>query len=133
MGTSSATSLTQVYATQIDEETRDSFVLRSTLIYKSSLTSILFDTGATISFILYTFFLMVLWMLRDHKFYAKLSKCEFWLMEVKFLGHKLTIDGVFVYPSRIEVVVAWHSRRTYLRYLDFWDSWATADDLLKIF
>jgi hypothetical protein len=25
--------------------------------------------------------------LRDHKLYAKFSKCEFWLKSVKFLGH----------------------------------------------
>ena len=30
---------------------------------------------------------MVLQTLREHKLYAKLSKCEFWLEKVSFLGH----------------------------------------------
>ena len=30
---------------------------------------------------------IVLQALTDHQLYAKLSKCEFWLTEVKFLGH----------------------------------------------
>jgi hypothetical protein len=30
---------------------------------------------------------LVLQKLRDHKLYAKLCKCEFWLKQVAFLGH----------------------------------------------
>ena len=30
---------------------------------------------------------VVLQRLRDHRLYAKFSKCEFWLTEVRFLGH----------------------------------------------
>ena len=30
---------------------------------------------------------IVLQILRDHQLYAKFSKCEFWLIEVRFLGH----------------------------------------------
>ena len=30
---------------------------------------------------------IVLQLLRDHQLYAKFSKCEFWLTEVRFLGH----------------------------------------------
>jgi hypothetical protein len=30
---------------------------------------------------------LVLQKLRGHKLYAKLSKCEFWLKQVSFLGH----------------------------------------------
>ena len=30
---------------------------------------------------------IVLQTLRDHQLYAKFSKCEFWLIEVKFLEH----------------------------------------------
>ena len=31
--------------------------------------------------------IIVLQTLREHKLYAKMSKCEFWMKEVKFLGH----------------------------------------------
>jgi cell fate regulator YaaT (PSP1 superfamily) len=33
---------------------------------------------------------LVLQKLRDHQLYAKLSKCEFWLKEVPFLGHVIS-------------------------------------------
>jgi hypothetical protein len=36
--------------------------------------------------------------LRDHQLYAKLSKCEFWLKRVTFLGHVISVEGVFVDP-----------------------------------
>jgi hypothetical protein len=33
---------------------------------------------------------VVLQRLREHHLYAKLSKCEFWLKEIKFLGHTIS-------------------------------------------
>jgi hypothetical protein len=50
---------------------------------------------------------LVLQKLRDHKLYAKLSKCEFWLNQVAFLGHVISKGGIFVDPSKIEVVLCW--------------------------
>jgi hypothetical protein len=44
---------------------------------------------------------IVLQRLRDHKLYAKFSKCEFWLDSVKFLGHTISSEGIFVDPSKI--------------------------------
>src|SRR3954463_4316491 len=49
----------------------------------------------------------VLQLLRDHRLYAKFSKCEFWLTEVKFLGHVVSSDGIAVDPSKIEAVIDW--------------------------
>ena len=39
--------------------------------------------------------------------YAKFSKCEFWLTEVKFLGHIVSASGVSVDPGKIEAVMSW--------------------------
>ena len=50
---------------------------------------------------------MVLQILREQKLYAKFKKCEFWLDEVKFLGHLLYKDGIYVDPKKVEVVVNW--------------------------
>ncbi|KAA0067836.1 hypothetical protein IC582_019322 [Cucumis melo] len=50
---------------------------------------------------------MVLQTLRDNKLYAKLSKCEFWLKQVYFLGHVVSMAGVFVDPAKIEAVTSW--------------------------
>ena len=38
--------------------------------------------------------------------YGKFSKCEFWLTEVKFLGHVVSASGVFVDPKKVEVVMS---------------------------
>ncbi|WVZ58159.1 LOW QUALITY PROTEIN: hypothetical protein U9M48_008460 [Paspalum notatum var. saurae] len=42
---------------------------------------------------------IVLTRLREHKLYAKFSKCAFWLKEVSFLGHILSEKGVAVDPK----------------------------------
>jgi hypothetical protein len=39
---------------------------------------------------------MVLQRLREHQLYAKLSKCEFWINEVLFLGHIINKEGLVV-------------------------------------
>ena len=44
---------------------------------------------------------IVLQKLREHRLYAKFSKCEFWLEEVSFLGHVLSKDGIAVDPSKV--------------------------------
>jgi hypothetical protein len=36
----------------------------------------------------------VLQRLRDHQLYAKLSKCDFWLREIKFLGNTISQVGI---------------------------------------
>jgi hypothetical protein len=50
---------------------------------------------------------IVLQRLRDHKLYAKFSKCEFWLDSVKFLGHTISKDGISVDPSKVQEVMDW--------------------------
>ena len=50
---------------------------------------------------------IALQVLRDNKLYAKLSKCEFWLEEVSFLGHVISKDGISVDPSKVEAVLNW--------------------------
>ena len=50
---------------------------------------------------------IVLSRLREHKLYAKFSKCEFWLSKVPFLGHILSRDGISVDPSKVQEVMDW--------------------------
>ena len=50
---------------------------------------------------------IVLCALRNHRLYAKFSKCEFWLIEVRFLGHVVSTSGVLVDPEKVEVVMSW--------------------------
>jgi len=39
----------------------------------------------------------------------KLSKCEFWLREVSFLGHVISKGGIVVDPSKVYAVLQWES------------------------
>ena len=48
---------------------------------------------------------LVLQILREKKLYAKLSKCEFWIKEVKFLGHVVSQGRISIDPSKVEVVL----------------------------
>nr|CAD40414.3 OSJNBa0065J03.10 [Oryza sativa Japonica Group] len=54
----------------------------------------------------------VLEKLKEHQLYAKFSKCDFWLSEVKFLGHVITAQGVAVDPSNVESVTKWTPPKT---------------------
>jgi hypothetical protein len=40
--------------------------------------------------------------------YAKLSKCEFWLKQVAFLGHIISKGGIYVDPSKFQDVLSWN-------------------------
>jgi hypothetical protein len=51
---------------------------------------------------------LVLQKLRDHRLYAKLSKREFWLKQVAFLGHIISNGGIFVDPSKVHYVLGWN-------------------------
>ena len=50
---------------------------------------------------------IVLQLFRDHQLYAKFSKCEFWLIEVRFLGHVVLALGVLVDLEKVEAVMSW--------------------------
>ena len=55
---------------------------------------------------------IVLEALREKRLYAKLSKCDFWLKEVSFLGHIVSTEGIRVYLIKIEAVVNWKPPRS---------------------
>ena len=54
---------------------------------------------------------IVLQTLREKKLYAKLSKCDFWLREVFFLGHIVYAEGIKVDLTKIEAIVNWKPPR----------------------
>jgi len=43
---------------------------------------------------------VILPVLREHQLYGKLSKCEFWLKEVQFLGNVISANGIVVEPDQ---------------------------------
>lgn len=50
---------------------------------------------------------IVLEKLREHKLYAKLSKCSFWQRKIGFLRHVITEAGVAVDQEKIKAVIQW--------------------------
>ncbi|XP_016706884.1 uncharacterized protein [Gossypium hirsutum] len=52
-------------------------------------------------------------VLRKKKLYAKLSKCEFWLRQVVFLGHVVSAEGVRVDPKKgfLSIAFEWTDER----------------------
>lgn len=47
----------------------------------------------------------ILQILKDKQLYAKLSKCEFWLEEVKLLGHVISREGIVIDPAKVETIL----------------------------
>jgi hypothetical protein len=39
--------------------------------------------------------------------YTKFSKCEFWIKEVPFLGHVVSLEGIAVNPGKVKEVLEW--------------------------
>ncbi|KAL5825390.1 hypothetical protein ACOSQ3_021453 [Xanthoceras sorbifolium] len=50
---------------------------------------------------------IVLKTLREHQLYVKLSKCQFWLDRVTFLGHVVSVEEVSVDPQKTEAIINW--------------------------
>ena len=56
--------------------------------------------------------LWIVWKIfRENQLFAKLSKCDFWLKEVSFLGHIVSAEGIRVDPVKIEAVMNWKTPR----------------------
>ncbi|KAM6577920.1 hypothetical protein CsatB_029757 [Cannabis sativa] len=115
--------------TQADADASPS-VVTSQLSINGCSYSVLFDSGATHSYVssrviesfhkpcdIYASGFGTLLpsgdlILRDHKLYAKLKKCEFWLSRVSFLGHIVDKDGIMVDPAKIEAVRDWQTPKS---------------------
>ncbi|GJS02002.1 hypothetical protein Tco_0318510 [Tanacetum coccineum] len=54
----------------------------------------------------------ILELLKKEKFYAKFSKCKFWIPKVQFLGHVIDSRGIHVDPAKIESIKDWASPKT---------------------
>jgi hypothetical protein len=52
---------------------------------------------------------LALQKLRENRLYAKLSKCEFSMKQVAFLGHVISKGGIFVDPSKVQDVLSWNA------------------------
>ena len=64
---------------------------------------------------------IILQTLREHQLYSKFSKCEFWLTEVRFLGHVVSALGVLVDPKKVEAVMNWERPKSVFEIRSSWD------------
>ena len=62
---------------------------------------------------------IVLQLLRDYQLYAKFSKCEFSLTEVRFLGHVVSASRVSVDPEKVEAVMSWEGLKSVFEICSF--------------
>jgi hypothetical protein len=51
---------------------------------------------------------LALQKLQEHRLYAKLSKCEFWMKQVAILGHVISKGSISVDPSKVQDVLSWN-------------------------
>jgi hypothetical protein len=54
---------------------------------------------------------IVLKFLREHKLYAKLSKCIFYQKTIHYLGHIISTDGITIDHEKIEAIRGWITPR----------------------
>jgi hypothetical protein len=52
---------------------------------------------------------LALQKLQENRLYAKLSKCEFWMKQVAFLGHIISKGGISMDPSKVQDVLSWNA------------------------
>ena len=74
---------------------------------------------------------LVLDKLREHQFYAKFSKCEFWLDEVHYLGHIIFAEGIAVNPEKVSAIVNWEPRQNVKQLCSFLGSQASVEGSLR--
>jgi hypothetical protein len=49
----------------------------------------------------------ILEVLRQHKLFAKMSKCTFAQPEIEYLDHIINKEGVTTYPSKLAIIQQW--------------------------
>ena len=74
---------------------------------------------------------VVLQVLRDHQLYAKFSKCKFWLIEVKLLGHVVSASGVSIEPEKVEAIMSWERPKSAFEIAILWIGGGTTGGSLR--
>src|SRR4051812_4081831 len=76
---------------------------------------------------------LVLMKLREHRLYAKFSKCEFWLPEVTYLGHAISANGILSIPREFRLSLTGFHLNRLSKLGNFLASRAIAAALLRTF
>lgn len=62
---------------------------------------------------------VVLQTLKDKKLHVEMSKCEFWLREVSFLGHVISSNGTAIDSSKVDTVFQWEAPKSVTEMMSF--------------
>nr|GEV38276.1 putative reverse transcriptase domain-containing protein [Tanacetum cinerariifolium] len=62
---------------------------------------------------------LILEFLKKEELYAKFSKCEFWILKVQFLSHKIDSQGIHVDSTKIESIKDWAFPKTLTKIRQF--------------
>ena len=54
---------------------------------------------------------LVLKLLKKHKLYAKLSRCDFYENRIHYLGHTTSDKGISIDPKNIKAIMSWPAPR----------------------
>jgi hypothetical protein len=77
---------------------------------------------------------LALQKLWEHRLYAKLSMCEFWMKQVAFLGHVISKGGISMDLSKVQDVLSWNAPTSVGDIQSFfWISWALSKVYRRIF
>ncbi|GJZ03512.1 putative reverse transcriptase domain-containing protein [Tanacetum coccineum] len=70
----------------------------------------------------------ILELLKKEELYAKISKCEFWLLKVQFLGHVIDSEGIHIDPAKIKSIKDWASPKTLTEIRQFLGLWGEKEE-----
>lgn len=54
---------------------------------------------------------LILQVLQEHQFYARLKKCDFYQWKVEYLGHIISEEGIVVDLEKIKSILEWTTPR----------------------
>ena len=62
---------------------------------------------------------LTLRLLREHKLYAKLRKCDFYKDKIPYLGHIISEEEISMDPKKIEAIMNWPTPRNVTDVISF--------------
>ena len=62
---------------------------------------------------------IVLQTLRNYELCAKKEMSNFWMTKVKFLGHAVSQEGIYVHPAKIDAILLWQRPKQMMKICSF--------------
>ena len=58
-------------------------------------------------------------MLREHKLYANMRKCDFYKDKIHYFGYIISDEGISMDPEKIEAIMNWPTLRNVIDVISF--------------